>query len=113
MLAIGTSLFAASTITLALWPWALTPLTARAIGAWLLGIGVAALHGVRENDLSRIRPLGGGYTVFAILQFVALARYSGDVAWGAPAALVYVAFLASILPIGLYGWFGARGTDTR
>ena len=25
-----------------LWPWALTPLTARAIGAWLFGFGVAA-----------------------------------------------------------------------
>ena len=113
MIAIGASLFAAPTITLVLWPWALTPLTARAIGAWLLGIGVAAFHGVREDDLLRIRPLGGGYTVFAIFQFVALARYPGDVAWGAPAAWVYVAFLASVLPIGLYGWFGARGNEER
>src|SRR5436190_1921249 len=84
-----------------LWPWALTTLTARAIGAWLIGIGFAALHANRENDLSRITPLAGGYVVFAVLELAALGRYAGTVNWAAPAAWIYLAFLLSILPVGL------------
>jgi hypothetical protein len=108
MLAFGVGLFALPSVVGPVWPWALTALTARAIGAWLIGIGFAAIHAFRENDLSRIRPLGGGYTVFAILQFVALARYSVDVNWSGASAWVYVGFLASIVPVGLFGWFGGR-----
>ena len=112
MLAVGVGLFLAPDVVKQIWPWSLTPLTARAIGAWLIGIGFAAFHASRENDFLRIRPLGGGYIAFAILQFVAIARYSGAVNWGSPAAWVYVAFLASVLPVGLFGWFGHRTIGT-
>src|SRR5207302_275967 len=53
MLAFGVGLFAIPDIIAPSWPWTLTTLTARAIGAWLIGIGVAALHANRENDVSR------------------------------------------------------------
>jgi len=110
MLAVGAGLFLAPDVVKQVWPWSLTPLTARAIGAWLIGIGFAAFHASRENDFLRIRPLGGGYVAFAILQFIAIARFSGVVNWGSAAAWVYVAFLASVLPVGLFGWFGHRTT---
>lgn len=109
MLAFGVGLLLAPTVVGSIWPWALTALTGRAIGAWFVGIGFAALHALRENDFLRIRPLGGGYTVFAILELAALARYAGEVNWSTPAAWVYLAFLLSILPIGLFGWFGRGG----
>src|SRR5204862_217769 len=86
MLAFGVGLFAIPDIIAPSWPWTLTTLTARAIGAWLIGIGVAALHANRENDVSRIRPLAGGYTAFALLELVAIARFSGNVNWSAPGA---------------------------
>ncbi len=108
MLTVGAGLFLAPDAVKQGWPWFLTPLTARAIGAWLIGIGFAAFHASRENDFLRIRPLGGGYIAFGILQFIAIVRYSGDVNWGAPAAWVYLAFLASVLPVGFFGWFGHR-----
>src|SRR2546422_9404429 len=108
MLAVGVGLLLVPTIVGSAWPWTLTPLTGRAIGAWFVGIGFAAFHANRENDFLRIRPLGGGYTVFAILQLGAIARYSGAVNWNAPSAWVYLAYLLSILPIGLFGWFGHR-----
>ena len=111
MLAVGAGLFLAPDVVKPGWPWALTPLTARAIGAWLIGIGFAAFHASRENDFLRIRPLAGGYIAFAILQFIATARYSGDINWSAPAAWGYVAFLASVLPVGLFSWFGHRATE--
>ena len=108
MLGVGLGLFLGPDIVKQVWPWGLTPLTARAIGAWLIGIGFAALHASRENDFLRIRPLAGGYIAFAILQFIAIARYSADVNWSAPAAWVYLTFLGSILPVGLFAWLGHR-----
>src|SRR5438876_1989264 len=113
MLAVGVGLLLAPDVVKQVWPWLRTPLTARAIGAWLIGIGFAAFHASRENDFLRIRPLGGGYIAFAILQFIAIARYSGDVNWSSVAAWVYAAFLASVLPVGLFGWFGHRTTQAQ
>jgi hypothetical protein len=109
MVITGLALFVAPDATRPLWPWALTTLTARAIGAWLLGIGVITFHALREGDLARIRPVGGGLTVFGVLQLVALARYSESMVWGVPAAWLYLLFLVSLLPAGLYAWFGPDG----
>ena len=102
----GLALFLVPTTASPVWPWTLTALTARAIGAWLLGIGVITFHAVWEDDLARIRPMGGGYALFALLELVALARYPGDMAWSAPGAWLYLAFLVSLLPLGLDAWFG-------
>jgi hypothetical protein len=112
MLVFGAGLFLAPTFVGPLWPWTLTALTGRAVGAWLIGMGFAALHGWREDDLSRIQPLAGGYIAFGALQLVALARFPGDMHWDAIGAWVYVAFIASVLPVGLFGWFGARRMKT-
>lgn len=120
MLAWGVALLLAPAVAGPVWPWALTPLTARAIGAWFVGLGFAALHAIRENDFARIRPLEGGYAAFAVLQFVAIARYSGEVTWSSPAAWTYLALLSSILVVALFPWFfrrfkepkrGGRATD--
>ena len=108
MLVFGAALFAVPLAISPLWPWTLTPLTARAIGAWFIGIGFAALHADRENDLSRIRPLAGGYVAFAGLQLLAIARFSGNVNWNAAASWMYLAFLLSVLPVGLFGLLGPR-----
>jgi hypothetical protein len=108
MFAFGVGLLLAPLAVGTVWPWTLTALTGRAIGAWLVGIGFAAVHATRENDFTRIRPLEGGYVVFGALQLVAVARYSGSVNWGSPAAWVYVAFLLSILWVGLFRWLPPR-----
>lgn len=108
MVAIGVALFAVPATRLTVWPWTLTLLTARALGAWLLAIGLGAFHAVREDDLARIRPLGAGLTFFAVLELLALARYPGDMRWDAVGAWVYLLFLASLLPAGVYAWFGPR-----
>jgi hypothetical protein len=102
----GLALFIVPDTTRSAWPWTLTALTARAIGAWFLALGVITFHAIQENDLQRIRPFGGGLTSFAALELLALARYSGNMNWGVPGAWLYLAFLLTLFPVGLYAWFG-------
>ena len=92
------------------WPWALTPLTGRAVDAWLLGLGIAAAHAVHENDWHRIRPATMSNVAFAGLQMMAIARYPDEIAWGAPQTWGYLLFLASALAVGAHGWRQASGT---
>lgn len=110
---LGLALFLAPEATLGIWPWALTPLTARAVGVWLIGLGLAGIHTAYENDLQRTLPLLTSMIVFCALQFLALARYPGEFAWGTPAALVYLIFLLALLTVGVVGVLGARATAQR
>jgi hypothetical protein len=98
--AFGAVLFIVPERTLSLWPWPLTPLTGRAVGAWLLGLGVAAAHARWENDLRRIRAAAAGYIVIGVLQGVAVARFPDSVAWSEPQSAVYLAVLASMVVVG-------------
>ncbi len=101
---LGLGLFVAPAATLALWPWMLTPLTARAVGAWLITIAVISVQTVSENDLERVRP--GLMTMAALgaLQAVALLRYPSSFPWASTAGGIYLLFLMGILLMGLYGW---------
>lgn len=91
-----------------LWPWDLTPLTGRAVGAWLVGLGVAAAHAAWEDDWTRIRAATASYLAFGGLELVALARYPGEVEWSAAPAWLYVIFLISVVVAGAHGWQRAR-----
>jgi hypothetical protein len=108
LLAFGSALLVAPSATLSLWPWTLTPLTARIIGAWLLSLGLAAAHANAENDWARATVATHSYVLLGILEFVALLRYPNSVDWARPAAALYVLFLASVLLVGIYGWITTR-----
>jgi hypothetical protein len=71
-LTVGVMLFAAPAWAAGWWPWALTPLTARAMASWLLGLGVVLATAFFENDWARIRAATAAYAVLGILQLVAL-----------------------------------------
>ena len=57
------------------WPWTLTPLTSRAVGAWAFSLGVAAAHALWEHDARRVRPAAMAYVVFAVLETISVLRY--------------------------------------
>jgi hypothetical protein len=103
MLLVGLPMLLVPTVLLGGWPWALTPLTGRAIGAWAIGIGTIAAHAAWENDWWRLRPMMLSYTLLGLLQLTSVLRYPTDLDWSRPAAVVYVCFLASILLLGGYG----------
>jgi len=108
MLVTGIILFLFPATAFTFWPWALTPLTSRAIGAWLIGIGFIALHMTWENDHQRNRIAYISYALLGILQALSLLRYAGEVNWSMAGSWIYLVFVISIIPIGLYGWKESR-----
>jgi len=96
LLGLGTALLLAPVEAVELWPWPLTELTGRAVGAWLVGLGWAAAHSRLIDDLPSIRPLGLTGAAFVALQAVALVRYGDALTWSGLPAVGYVAVLAAI-----------------
>ena len=90
-----------------LWPWPLTELTARAVGAWLVGLGWAAGHARLIDDVPAIRPLGFTGATFVVLQSASLLRHGDALDWsGAPA----YGYLAGLAVIGIVSaWILALG----
>jgi hypothetical protein len=113
MVSLGFALFVDPAATSALWPWTLTPLTARAVGSWLLGLGIAAAHAAVENDWDRVAVAIHSYVLLGVLELVAVLRYSNTLDWARPATWVYILFLASFLLVGGYGWVATRRAAHR
>ena len=103
MLGVGVALFIAPTDAATLWPWALTPLTARAVGAFLCGFAVAAAFAAWENDLDRLRGSAYSYAALGALELLAVAVHSGDLSGTTLECSVYVGFCATVAAVGLYG----------
>jgi hypothetical protein len=96
LLGVGAALFAAPAAADGLWPWTLSPLTGRAVAAWLLGLATLALVAAWEDDLERASVGMGAFAVFGPLQILVAALYAGGVDWSGGHIWVYVAFLASM-----------------
>jgi hypothetical protein len=115
VLVIGLALLLTPSRADSLWPWTLTPLTSRAVAAWLLALAAGLAVTLWERDWRRVRVATLTYAAAPLLQFVALARFSDTVNWDTAGVWLYVAFLASILLLGLYGLrqaFAARAETT-
>ena len=113
VLALGVALLVRPLDVAPLWPWSLTVLTGRAMGAWLAAIGATALQAVWENDLRRTRLFLLGYTLVGLLELVALVRYPATVQWGMPSVWVWVGFLGSLTVVGPAGLRVARRVRAR
>jgi hypothetical protein len=102
LLLYGVALLALPTLAGAWWPWPLSELTARAIGAWLVGLGWAAAQGQWSRDLRTVRPVALTSVVFVILQALALLRYGDALTWQSAPAIGFVTVLLAIGVAG--GW---------
>jgi len=100
LLAYGTWLLLAPEQAAAWWAWDLTPLTGRATGAWLVGLGVVAAQVVWEGDAVRARPAAVGAVVLPVLVAVALLRFGGDADLASPAGAGFVAALVLWAALG-------------
>jgi hypothetical protein len=102
LLLYGAALLAVPVYAATWWPWPLTELTARAVGAWLIGLGWAAGQGQLSGDLRSVRPVALTSVAFVILQALALLRYGDALAWQSAPAIGYVTVLLAIGVAG--GW---------
>ncbi len=105
MIALGVLFLIAPQTSGGIWPWQLTPLTTRAVGAWLVGIGIAAAQAAFENDYPRIRVASFSFVALGALELVAAARYLGDLNLGDPRTWLYLAYLVSFVVVGAPGLF--------
>lgn len=112
-LAFGAALFVAPEEIVSIWPWTLTALTARAIGAWGLGGAVFLVLLAREGDWIRARPAMLSFAFFGALELVALARYGGTLDWDSAEAWIYLGFLVGTIGFGGFGWLMATRTRAR
>jgi hypothetical protein len=108
LIGIGGLLFAAPSTSAHVWPWELTPLTARASGAWLVAIGLIEAMIGRETCWARVRWSLVSIATGTILVAVALARYSEDFRWETVPGVIFLAVLAMILAAASYGLTQAR-----
>ena len=112
----GAALLAVPTSVSGAWPWPLTDLTARAIGAWLVGLGWAAAHARLIDDVASVRPLALTGVAFVLLQAIALVRYGDEVDRTSAQAVAYLALLgcigaAAVWILVLGRWDGVRAAD--
>jgi len=85
------------------WPWAITPLTGRALAAWITALGAASLQGLQEADLRRVRIGLVAFTVIGALGLVAVLRFADTIDWDVGGWLL-VLYLVAMLAGGAVGW---------
>jgi hypothetical protein len=102
MLAIGATLFVAPGSAEQLWPWPLTPLTARMVGSFYLAFAVSLFAAAREDDYARIHVASFAYVVFAASQAVNAVRYP-VIDWQTLSGLLLAVVLLALFAIGVTG----------
>jgi hypothetical protein len=102
MLIVGAALFVAPGTAEQVWPWTLTPLTARMVGSFYLAFAVSLFAAARENDYARIHVASYAYVVFAALQVVTAVRYPA-VSWRELPGLLLAGVLLALFAIGVMG----------
>jgi hypothetical protein len=112
LLVVGVVLFVAPTSARLIWPWALTPLTARMVAAWLVAFGIASALILRQANLAEARISAWAYAMLGALELVVVLRYAGTVRWSSPAAWLYVAMAVSIVAVAGHAITRTRGTAT-
>jgi len=91
-----------------IFPWQLTPLTARSLSGWLIAVGTLMLWMSRENDRTRAR-LGTPMLILVLpALLMQMLRFSEQVNWGNPVLWIGLLLFAIVGFCGLYlangGW---------
>jgi hypothetical protein len=89
----GLALFLAPEATSGIWPWAVTPLAARAVSSWLSAFGVACFSLVLENDIRNGAGTSSSLFAFCLLELLVVARYATAIDWAKPMSVAYILFL--------------------
>jgi hypothetical protein len=114
LLGAGGALMIAPLDAMRIWPWPLTELTGRAIGAWLIGLAIIALQAAWENDFLRLRATAISALLLALFQTIALVRYPDTFDFGSVEGFVYLAALGNVAIVGAISLAGyVRATKAQ
>lgn len=108
LLALGLGLFIAPATVDGLWPWELTPLTARVGASGLAALGVILGKMAWENDMDRVQIGFISLIVLGVLELIATLRYPDEFSWSSPQGWIYLLGVCSVVAIGVYGWWATR-----
>jgi hypothetical protein len=111
MAAIGIVLWVSPSSADTIWPWTLTPLTARVVGTYLIGFAAAAGFAALDNRIERLRGSAYAYAALGALELLAAAIFGEHFDDGERA--IYLSFAASVLLAGLAGSATVRGLQGR
>jgi len=113
MLIAGGALITVPTRTASLWPWPLTALTGRAVGAWLIGLGVIAIQSWYLDRREALAIVFPAISLYAVLQLAVLGGFGNSMHWRQAQAWYYLLFLASLLATGIAGTVTTRRDSAR
>lgn len=85
-----------------IFPWQLTPLTARSLSGWLIAVGTLMLSMSRENDQTRARLATPMLILILPVLLLQLLRFPEQVNWGSPVLWIGLVLFASAGSCGLY-----------
>lgn len=106
-LAVGAVLvFLFPNLLIPIFPWQLTPLTARSLSAWLVAVGTLMLSISREDSRARSRLAAPMLILILPAILMQLSRFASEVNWSSPVLWLGLIFFAII---GLCGLVLARG----
>jgi hypothetical protein len=105
---VGLVMFVAPGSADSLWPWPLTPLSARAIASFLLGFGVILLGIGRQNEAEILEPPCAACWWLAVLAGMAITRFEHSVDLGTTPGLIFGVVALSLLLAGVAGELAAR-----
>ncbi len=113
LILVGIALLLAPVPTASRWPWPLTSLTAQALSAWFVGVGVLVGLSVRDGDVVWARHIWTAAVLLSVLQGIALARHPGVFDWSSVTGVLYLALMACIGVVGSWGWVVGRNAVLR
>jgi hypothetical protein len=102
---VGTALYVVPSTSERLWPWTLTPLTARVVAAWLLAFGLATALAAFSGDLRRLRTAAIAYAVFGVLVIVSEIRFFATMDWNDPRTITFALMSVAVVLTGAVGWW--------
>jgi hypothetical protein len=109
MCAIAAWMYLLPPSAVSVWPWALTPLTARAVASFVALPGVAWLAMTSDERWSAARDVLGTVAIGLVLLLVAVGRAWSEFDHSSPLSYLYVAGLAgTLVTIGALSWWMRR-----
>lgn len=87
---------------ISVFPWQLTPLTARSLSGWLIAVGTILLWMSRENDRTRVRLATPMLILLLPVLLIQMSRFAAQVNWGSPVLWTGLLLFGIIGFCGLY-----------